>query len=184
MNNMETLQSLNVEKLSNIQNNQILGENIIPNNQKGPSEQIADNSTTVSNLNFLKTKNKDQIIQQLNEEIPKDTVSISTGTSYDNSQQENNSKNSIKKSFIGKTKDWAGNMWNSLKNINLKNIFPKTEYKEFRNANGDLVKVPVKKLPLKKKNNLNEKEKDIISNEKNKDVNCYNDAAKGVYIFF
>ena len=38
-----------------------------------------------------------------------------------------------------------------LKNSNLKKLFAKTEYKIFRNANGDLVKIPVKKIPLKKK---------------------------------
>jgi hypothetical protein len=63
-------------------------------------------------------------------------------------------------------------------------MFPKAEFKEFRNANGDLVKIPVKKLPLKKKNNLNEKVKNMISNEKNKDINSYNDAAQGMYIFY
>ena len=181
---IETAQSLNVEKLPNLPNNQIIKANIIPNQQKSPSGQIIDNTTTISNINFLKINNKDQIIEKLNEDIPKDTISTSTGTSSNNSQQGMNSKIFSKKSFAGKTKEWAGNMWNSLKNIKLKNMFPKTEYKEFRNANGDLVKIPVKKIPLKKKNNLNEKVKNMISNEKNKDINSYNDAAQGMYIFY
>ena len=29
-------------------------------------------------------------------------------------------------------------------------MFPKTEYEEYRNANGDIVKIPKKKIPLKK----------------------------------
>ena len=178
---IETAQSLNVEKLPNLPNNQIIKANIIPNQQKSPSGQIIDNTTTISNINFLKINNKDQIIEKLNEKISKDTISTSTGTSSNNSQQEINSS---KKSLAGRTKEWAGNIWNSLKNIKLKNIFPKTEYKEFRNANGDLVKIPVKKIPLKKKNNLNEKVKNMISNEKNKDINSYNDAAQGMYIFY
>ena len=181
---VETAQSLNAEKLPDIQNDQIMKVNITTNQQKGPLQQITDNTTTVSNLNFLKTSNKDQIIEKLNEDIPKDTISTSTGTSSNNSQQGMNSKIFIKKSFAGKTKEWAGNMWNSLKKIKLKNMFPKAEFKEFRNANGDLVKIPVKKLPLKKKNNLNEKVKNMISNEKNKDINSYNDAAQGMYIFY
>ena len=181
---IETAQSLNVEKLPNLPNNQIIKANIIPNQQKSPSGQIIDNTTTISNINFLKINNKDQIIEKLNEDIPKDTISTSTGTSSNNSQQGMNSKIFIKKSFAGKTKEWAGNIWNTLKNIKLKNIVPKAEFKEFRNANGDLVKIPVKKLPLKKKNNLNEKVKNMISNEKNKDINSYNDAAQGMYIFY
>ena len=35
--------------------------------------------------------------------------------------------------------------------MNIKKYFPKTEYIEYRNANGDMVKIPKKKLPLKKK---------------------------------
>ena len=45
-------------------------------------------------------------------------------------------------------------MWNSLKKINFKNMFAKAEFKEFRNANGDMVRIPVKKIPLKKKKEL------------------------------
>ena len=30
-------------------------------------------------------------------------------------------------------------------------MFPKAEYHEYRNANGDMVKIPKKKLPLKKR---------------------------------
>ena len=78
------------------------------------------------------------------EPIPKDTVSTSTGTDSNNSQKS-------KSNFGGKAKQWAGNIWNSIKKINLKKIFPKAEYQEFRNANGDIVKIPKNKLPLKKK---------------------------------
>ena len=168
---METIQSLNNAQDLNTQNNQ----NIIQKKQQNVPEKKDEAGTTISNINFLTKFNKEGIIETLNNEIPKDTISTSTGTSSNNSQQEN------VKSFYGKTKKWAGNIWNSLKNIK---IFPKKEFKEFRNANGDLVKIPVKKIPLKKKKELNNKTKSIISNEKDKDINNYNEAAKGMYIFY
>ena len=66
----------------------------------------------------------------------------------------------------------------------MKKIFPKQEFKEFRNANGDLVKIPVKKIPLKKKKELNNNTKMIISKEKDKNINNYNYAAEGMFIFY
>jgi hypothetical protein len=101
---VETAQSLNAEKLPDIQNDQIMKVNITTNQQKGPLPQITDNTTTISNLNFLKTSNKDQIIEKLNEDIPKDTISTSTGTSSNNSQQGMNSKIFSKKKFCWKNK--------------------------------------------------------------------------------
>ncbi len=171
----ETAQSLN--KANNFNN-----QNIIQEKQKNGPEKRDETGTTISNINFLNKFNKEGIIENLNGEIPKDTASTSTGTSSNNSKQENT--NLGKKSFAGKTKKWAGNVWNSLKNIKLKKIFPKQEFKEFRNANGDFVKIPVKKIPLKKKKELNNNSKMIISSEKDKDINNYNDAAKGMYIFY
>ena len=35
--------------------------------------------------------------------------------------------------------------------MNIKNYFQKAEYIEYKNANGDIVKIPKKKIPLKKK---------------------------------
>ena len=175
METVETAQSLNN---ANNCNNQ----NIIQQKQQNVPEKKDETGTTISNINFLTKFNKEGIIENLNGEIQKDTISTSTGTSSNNSQQENT--NLEKKSFAGKTKKWAGNVWNSLKNIKLKKIFPKQEFKEFRNANGDLVKIPVKKIPLKKKKELNNNTKMIISKEKDKDINNYNYAAEGMFIFY
>ena len=86
------------------------------------------------------------------------------------------------KSFVGKTKDWAGNMWNSIKNIKFKNMFAKAEFKEFRNANGDIVKIPVKKIPLKKKKENNIKLANKVSHEQNKIVSTYDGIAVGMYL--
>jgi hypothetical protein len=60
-------------------------------------------------------------------------------------------------------------------------MFPKTEYEEYRNANGDIVKIPKKKIPLKKKtmnNNVSKK----VTEEQNKIVTNYHGAASGLYI--
>ena len=117
-------------------------------------------------------------------QIPKDTISISTGTSSNNCQQDTISTNSSKKNFVNKTKEWAGNMWNSLKSIKFKKMFAKQEFKEYRNANGDIVKIPVNKIALKKKKEMNENVKKMISEEQNKNINDYYSASKGLYSFY
>ena len=61
-----------------------------------------------------------------------------------------------------KTKRWAGTAWSY---INIANYFPKTEYKEYRNCNGDWVKIPVKKIPLKKKKVEETDEEHIINRD-------------------
>ena len=134
----------------------------------------------------------DQMQEQnlkMDEPIPKDTISTSTGTDSNASQKENNSKNSNEKekpkdTLGGKIKKWAGNIWNSIKNINLKNMFSKTEYEEIRNANGDIVKIPKKKLPLKKKKKLTEKQINKINEEQNKVITTYHGAATGLYVIY
>ena len=87
-----------------------------------------------------------------------------------------------KKGLIGRTKIFVGNMWNSIKNFKFKNIFGKTEYKEFRNANGDIVKIPIKKIPLKKKKEINVLIKNKISQEQNRIVSTYNGISVGMYL--
>ena len=86
-----------------------------------------------------------------------------------------------KLSFSDKTKQWAGNIWHSIKKVNIKNVFTKTEYKEIRNANGDIIKVPKKKIPLKKKN-LNENVNNRIHMEHNKCISNYHGVATDLYI--
>ena len=153
-------------------------------NESNNNQEInADKIITESNIVFLEKNNQEPSPENINniQFFPQDTASISTGTESNNSQQSENSQ-SKKKSFAVKTKEWAGNMWSSLKKINFKNMFAKAEFKEFRNANGDIVRIPVKKIPLKKKKGINENVKNMISKEKNKDINDYNDAATGMYL--
>ena len=165
--------------------------------KKGESNTyINENGTTVSTLVFLQNKSEIGEIQinpnlNLEQQIPKDTISTSTGTEYNSSQQDKTSNNSntnkLEKpriSFSGKTKQWAGNVWNSIKKLNIKKMFPKTEYQEYRNANGDIVKIPKKKIPLKKKKTVNENVSKRISLEKNKVISTYHGVATGLYLIY
>ena len=155
---------------------------------KKPDETKVEEGTMVSTLVFLvnnKGLEQNALEYNLNLEknIPKDTISTSTGTESNNSKQENNSTNS-KITFAGKIKQRAGSIWNSIKKINFKNMFPKAEYIEYRTANGDIVKIPKKKIPLKKKKKINKDVNNKIPEEENKVVNAYNydSAATGYYL--
>ena len=155
---------------------------------KKPDETKVEEGTMVSTLVFLvnnKGLEQNALEYNLNLEknIPKDTISTSTGTESNNSQQENNSTNS-KITFAGKIKQRAGSIWNSIKKINFKNMFPKAEYIEYRTANGDIVKIPKKKIPLKKKKKINKDVNSKIREKENKVVNAYNydSAATGYYL--
>ena len=173
------------------ESNAIIKTNKNEENTKPLDTTNTENGTAISTLIFLQTQsNMDPVPENLNvEKIPKDTISTSTGTESNNSQQDSNSNNSNSKegakpriSFAGKTKRWAGNVWNSIKKINIKKMFPKTEYQEYRNANGDMVKIPKKKLPLKKKKHLNDNVLNQISKEQNKIVvSTYDGVASGLY---
>ena len=162
------------------------------NAPKDKQNTTVECGTTVSTLVFLEAKdNNEPIPENLNIEripqdtIPKDTISTSTGTDSNNSENNSNKEDiKPKRTFAGKTKAWAGNVWSSIKKINIKNMFPKTEYQEFRNANGDIVKIPKKKIPLKKKKQLNDKVLNKISMEQNKIVvSTYNGVATGLYLY-
>ena len=181
---VETVQSLNVEQGSNFQSHQIIKTTKLQKPQSTSTQNISENNTTITNINFLSKNLNEPNPNILNMQIPKDTISISTGTSSNNCQQDTISTNSSKKNFMNKTKEWAGNMWNSLKSIKFKKMFAKQEFKEYRNANGDIVKIPVNKIALKKKKEMNENVKKMISEEQNKNINDYYSASKGLYSFY
>ena len=192
MNNIGISQSLNPMIEQNKEPNKIIKENKNIESPEKPIENTTEVGTTVSSLFFLHDKsNLEKLQVNLNNQIqkdtiPKDTISTSTGTESVSSQQDNNSTNSNinkPKTFAGKTKQWAGNVWTSIKNIkNIKNIFPKTEYEEYRNANGDIVKIPKKKIPLKKKKQINDNVNNRIAQEQNKVVSTYHGVATGLYL--
>ena len=198
MNIVETTQSVNpmieTETQTQIESNKIIKQNKNINSTEKNTDNPTESGTIISSIYFLKEQQiqNDINISNINninninnkiqsEKIPKDTTSTSTGTESNGSQnsEESNQNNVPKKTFAGKTKQWAGNVWNSIKNIK---IFKKTEYEEFRNANGDIVKIPKKKLPLKKKKNINENVNNKIAQEHNKEVSTYDGVAKGLYI--
>ena len=187
-----TSQSLNpmIKSENETNSNKILTQNpnknmnIIQNSNTKPTDSTLETGTMISSLAFIqKTSNidllKSNIINDIQEDNKTQKEEISTTTGQDltvTSFQESTSKNDtvVKKSFAGKTKQWVGNLWNSIKKIK---IFPKEEFLEYRNANGDMVKVPKKKLPLKKKKNVNENVNKIVAKEKNKVINNFHDAA-------
>ena len=161
MNVIETAQSLNPSKNPNTKLEQIITREKNDKAFQNVQTHIEENSTTITNLAFLNKSSLEPTPENLNK-IPQDTKSLST-------QSEVNSSQIVKKkTFIGRTKEWAGNVWNSIKKFQFRKIFAKPEYKVFRNSNGDLVKIPVKKIPLKKKQENALREKRIkISQEQN-----------------
>ena len=91
-------------------------------------------------IELLNKKETNTPINELNKQsLKKDNIK-------EEDKIDTNKKN---ENFYQKTKKLAGTLWNY---VNIANYFPKTEYKEYRNCNGDWVKIPVKKIPLKKKN--------------------------------
>ena len=120
--------------------------------------------TMMTQVPFIKELDKKEPIFELNKSIEKTDI-----TSNNTSTKEDESKSQARKneSFYQKTKRWAGTVWNY---VNIANYFPKTEYKEYRNCNGDWVKIPIKKIPLKKKKVEETDEEHIINRaiDKNK----------------
>ena len=132
------------------------------NNQDKKGEDNGD--TMMTQVPFIKEFDKKEPIFELNKSLEKTDV-----TSNNTSSKEDEAKNQVQKneSFYQKTKRWAGTVWNY---VNIANYFPKTEYKEYRNCNGDWVKIPIKKIPLKKKKVEETDEEHIINRfiDKNK----------------
>lgn len=73
-------------------------------------------------------------------------------------------KDKEKMGFFGKTKQWAGNVWRSMTSINLGQMWAKPEFEECFDSAGNRIKVPKKKIPLKKqpKKEIDPEEKKAI----------------------
>ena len=82
----------------------------------------------------------------------------STGIEKDNQKQKQ------KLGLMSRTKSWMGNIWQSMKKVNVKKFWQKAEFIEYKTANGDIIKIPKKKLNLKKKKNLNNRTKQLSQN--------------------
>ena len=109
-----------------------------------------ENGTVTTTIAFLKTEEdkKNDPLYNLNNSIENKNNNISNNNNLSQSKDEK-SVSTTDESFYQKTKRWAKTIWSY---VNVKNYFPKAEYIEYRNANGDMVKIPKKKIPLKKKN--------------------------------
>ena len=138
---MDDIQESEIRKINEINNNQktIKGDKNITNKDYQNEKEELDNEIMTTQIELLNKKENDSPINELNKEQNKKDII------KEEDKKDSNNKND---NFYQKTKRLAGNIW---KYVNIANYFPKTEYKEYRNCNGDWVKVPVKKIPLKKK---------------------------------
>ena len=128
------------------------------NFQKQDVKPEDESGTIMTQVGFLKGESeKNGTIFELNKSLEKADDNSKNSSSLKEEPKEVQSQN---ESFLQKTKRWAGNVWSY---INIANYFPKTEYKEYRNTNGDWVKIPVKKIPLKKKTIKETDEEHIVN---------------------
>lgn len=116
-----------------------------------------ENGTQIQFLSNKQEQEKNETIYELNKSLEKTDDTSKNSFKIGEGQNAPNQQN---ESFFQKTKRWAGTAWSY---INIANYFPKTEYKEYRNANGDWVKIPKKKIPLKKKKVEETDEEHIIN---------------------
>ena len=140
---MDDIQESELRKINEIKNykNKIKPDkkNESKNFKETEKEQF-DNEIMTTQIELLNKKETNTPINELNKQsLKKDNIK-------EEDKIDTNKKN---ENFYQKTKKLAGTLWNY---VNIANYFPKTEYKEYRNCNGDWVKIPVKKIPLKKKN--------------------------------
>ena len=140
---MDDIQESELRKINEIKNykNKIkLDKKKEPKNFKETEKEQFDNEIMTTQIELLNKKEINTPINELNKQSSK----------KDNIKEEDKiDTNKKNENFYQKTKKLAGTLWNY---VNIANYFPKTEYKEYRNCNGDWVKIPVKKIPLKKKN--------------------------------
>ena len=139
INNDNQNEEINV-KVHNIKESSLpLESQIQPENESG---------TVTTTIGFLKPEEdkKNDPLYNLNNSLENKNNNISNSNISESKDEK--SVSTADESFYQKTKRWAGTIWSY---VNVKNYFPKTEYTEYRNANGDMVKIPKKKIPLKKK---------------------------------
>ena len=140
---MDDIQESELRKINEIKNykNKIKPDkkNESKNFKETEKEQF-DNEIMTTQIELLNKKETNTPINELNKQsLKKDNIK----------EEDKMDTNKKSENFYQKTKKLAGTLWNY---VNIANYFPKTEYKEYRNCNGDWVKIPVKKIPLKKKN--------------------------------
>ena len=159
-NNIESIPPPNEEK--NEYQQHTIKESTIPfDSELKPKEnkQEEDNTVTETIVDLIKGKNEENnySLYKLNNSSKK-----TDDSSNNDIKKQNNSNQTTNEGFLQKTKRWAGNIWSY---VNVKNYFPKAEYIEYKNANGDIVKIPKKKIPLKKKPKIEEDTEQHIVNK-------------------
>ena len=109
-----------------------------------------ESGTVTTTIGFLKPEDnlQNDPLYNLNNSLENKNNNNNNISNNLSSSKDEKSVSTADESFYQKTKRWAGTVWSY---VNIKNYFPKAEYIEYRNANGDMVKIPKKKLPLKKK---------------------------------
>ena len=140
---MDDIQESELRKINEIKNYQ----NKLKPDKKNESKNFKeiekeqfDNEIMTTQIELLNKKETNTPINELNKQsLKKDNIK----------EEDKIDTNKKSENFYQKTKKLAGTLWNY---VNIANYFPKTKYKEYRNCNGDWVKIPVKKIPLKKKN--------------------------------
>jgi hypothetical protein len=137
INNDNQKEEINVQ-IHNIKESSmpIEAKDIQPENESG---------TVTTTIGFLKPA--EDPLTNLNKSLENKNNNNNNSNNLSSSKDEK-SVSTTDESFYQKTKRWAGTVWSYM---NVKNYFPKAEYIEYRNANGDMVKIPKKKIPLKKK---------------------------------
>lgn len=109
-----------------------------------------DNHTTLTSQIFL---NKSEIaIDNLNNTLPIMDKNKDPVLDVNKSRASALSENTVKESFATKTKKWAGGIWRTVTQINWKKFLAKPEYIECYDSAGNKIKVPKRKIPLKKQN--------------------------------
>ena len=81
-----------------------------------------------------------------------------------NKNEDTNKESQQKKQklgLLGRTKSWMENVWHSMKKANVKKLWAKAEYIEYKTATGEIRKIPKKKLNLKKNKANNTKSRQI-----------------------
>ena len=143
--------------------NEIITQNT--NQQEAVEKETITISTTLGFLEEKEVNNQNNLNKINEEQQEKDSVPETVVVSIHKPPEE------PKETFLGKTKRWAGTVWSKM---NIKNYFPKQEYIEYKNANGLIMKIPKKKLPLKKKPNIDptvKKDNNDVRRSSNKMIN-------------
>ena len=173
----------NINNINNINTNNIINETLTTNatiyqhNQKDSgilpmnnnqtnynnNKKDIETDTMITQVPFMHEIDNKEPINELNRSLEKTDDSSKNSSKGEEDKKEPNKQN---ESFYQKTKRWAGNVWSY---VNIANYFPKTEFKEYRNANGDWVKIPVKKIPLKKKKVEETEEEHIVTKTYDRD---------------